>query len=107
MTPKEVLALCREKDVKAVDMLFAPAHLISTSQGVAGLSSDITKHFDIADDAETFARAVVNALNCPIKDYSAERAAARDEFSEARVVRVLSTMQHDIASYHRGSGQSA
>ena len=50
-------------NIKAIDMLFSPAALVATPQGVAGLPRQVQSVFAVASAAEDFARAVLQGLD--------------------------------------------
>lgn len=82
-------------NVKSVEMLFTPAWLVASSQGVAGLPEHVRACFTIANDAESFAEAILNALSMvPMMDSPefGRRQRARQEFDYGKVKAVLRTM---------------
>jgi len=66
-------------NLKSIEMLFSDAHLVSTTAGVQGLSTEAAACFQVARDAPAFARALLQALDGPPPDAAqrALRAAAR------------------------------
>lgn len=79
-------------NVKSVEMLFAPAHLVSAPQGVAGLPPHVQACFAQASTAEAFADAVLSKLDTPEPHAEALRVAARAEFDFERIQQVLAVM---------------
>ncbi len=85
-------------NVKSVEMLFTPAWLVATSQGVAGLPEHVRACFAVANDAESFADAIKNALSfAPMMNSSAlvQRECARQEFDYSKVKAVLRSMSDE------------
>lgn len=83
-------------NVKSVEMLFAPARLVSAPQGVAGLPAHVQQCFAVADQPDRFADAVLSALDGDAADsggLGAERQAARAEFDFARMRDVLACIE--------------
>jgi hypothetical protein len=81
-------------NVKSVEMLFAPGRLVSSPQGVAGLPDQVRGWFAVAQDARTFADAVLQAIAGGAlqgRDLD-ERQGARDQFDFKRAVEVLRLM---------------
>ena len=74
--------------VKMLDMLMTDAPIVTSSQGTRGLPAEFKSLFRIADDADAFARAVIEELNVPSVDLSV-RGAARNIFSVAAIEQVL------------------
>lgn len=79
-------------NVKSVEMLFAPAHLVSAPQGVAGLPPHVQACFAQAQTADMFAEAVLAKLDAPEPHADALRVAARAEFGFERAQQVLAVM---------------
>lgn len=82
-------------NVKSVEMLFTPARLVSTPQGVAGLPEHVRSCFSVVQEAEPFARAVLDGLaRWPSLDDSEmlQREHARQEFGYGKVKAVLQCM---------------
>lgn len=79
-------------NVKSVEMLFAPAHLVSAPQGVAGLPAHVQACFAQASTPEAFAEAVLSKLNAPCFHDDPLRVAARAEFGFGRMRQVLAVM---------------
>ena len=87
-------------NVKSVEMLFTPARLVASPQGVAGLPPFVQDCFDVTSETDGFARAVLSALQ-PISDHaeqavSTARRLARAEFEYTRMLGVLGDMQAAI-----------
>lgn len=80
-------------NVKSVEMLFSPAELVATSQGLAGLPGEVTKLFRRADDAEGFANAVIEAIAAFGPRRVDERAAACRLFSFSRGADLIASMR--------------
>lgn len=84
-------------NVKSVEMLFAPAQLVATQQGVAGLPQHVKDCFVQAETAEGFAKAICQAVEVA-KDPQAhaasmhQRQTARAEFDFHRISQVLDIM---------------
>lgn len=82
-------------NVKSVEMLFAPAQLVSAPQGVAGLPEHVQRCFAVAETADSFAHAVLAALTAePAAQQvpDAPRQRARAEFDFARMRGVLAEL---------------
>lgn len=79
-------------NVKSVEMLFAPAHLVSAPQGVAGLPPHVQACFAQAGTADTFAQAVLSKLSAPEAYATDARIAACAEFGVDRIRKVLAVM---------------
>lgn len=84
-------------NVKSVEMLFAPAHLVSAPQGVAGLPPHVQACFAQAQTAEAFAEAILAKLHAPDPQADALRVAARAEFGFERVEQVLAVMARETS----------
>lgn len=82
-------------NVKSVEMLFAPAHLVSTPQGVAGLPDEVSACFQVALDKQDFAHAVLSAIHSPGLSGEAleRRHMAREHFSFARALQVVDVLR--------------
>lgn len=80
-------------NVKSVEMLFAPAHLVSAPQGVAGLPAHVQACFAQAQTADAFAQAVLTKLDSADTYATDARLAARAEFGFSRIQRVLDVME--------------
>lgn len=74
--------------VKMLDMLMTDAPIVTASQGTRGLPADFQRLFRIADDPDSFARAICEELTSSSVDVGA-RAAAREVFSVAAVGQAL------------------
>lgn len=74
-------------NVKAVEMLFTPAVLVSTSFGLTGLPKTAKDCFSIADEPEQFAQHILSER----QDFN--RDAARGLFGEAALMPFLSALQ--------------
>lgn len=79
-------------NVKSVEMLFAPAHLVSTPQGVAGLPPHVQACFALAQTANAFAEAVLAKIDTLEPHADTLRVAARAEFGFERVQQMLEVM---------------
>lgn len=76
--------------LKTMDMLLAPGPVVSTSQGLRGLPDDTARAVAVADDAETFAQAVVQALREGLSERAAgQRQVLRMRFSVAGLAHSL------------------
>lgn len=79
-------------NIKSVEMLFAPGHRVSTTQGLSGLPDTIRQCFHVANEAAMFAGHVVSLLDAsqaqPPEDIQ-WLAQARAEFGQHRIVAVL------------------
>ena len=80
-------------NIKSVEMLFTPAALVSTAQGLQGLPTHVRAEFAQADTAQAFAAAVAVALAASHCGVSTSRVLARDEFSPNQVEAVLAHMK--------------
>ncbi|HYE35028.1 glycosyltransferase [Methylocaldum sp.] len=79
-------------NVKSVEMLFSPAELISTPQGLAGLPDEVKRCFRISQDESGFASAILDGLRAPpvgSASGSESRAAARSYFRAKRIDEIL------------------
>lgn len=74
-------------NVKAVEMMFTPAALISTSFGLTGLPKTAKDCFSVADEAEQFALHILSGR----QDFN--RDAARGLFGEAALTPFLGALQ--------------
>lgn len=86
-------------NVKSVEMLFTPARLVSTRQGVAGLPEHVRSCFTVAQEADSFVSAILDALaRDPVLDGTErqQRESARQEFDYSKVKAVLRKMA-DVA----------
>ena len=86
-------------NVKSVEMLYAPARLVSAPQGVAGLPAHVVACFAVASEPEAFARAIEQALQAgPLTDGEGmlARQRARAEFDYARAGEVLRVMRSHL-----------
>lgn len=92
-------------NVKSVEMLFAPARLVSSPQGVAGLPEAVSRCFAVATDASAFAQAVLQALQDGALHGAelAQREAARAQFDFERVGDVLRLMADRCAKAVAGA----
>jgi hypothetical protein len=75
-------------NLKSVEMLFSDAALVSTRVGVKGMSEEAKACFNIADDAEAFARGIQDGVEVG-KRYDERRDAVRGQFSMAAVTNAL------------------
>ncbi|ARV61299.1 glycosyl transferase [Nostocales cyanobacterium HT-58-2] len=53
--------------IKSIEMLVSGKPIVSTPQGIAGLPEEVTKFFQIAVDAQSFAEEIVKLLSTPTK----------------------------------------
>lgn len=86
-------------NVKSVEMIFTPARLVASPQGVAGLPAGVRDCFSVAHDADGFINAIKLALEKGDIVHENEvhmRQAARAEFDYGRICRVLNEMQSDL-----------
>ncbi|WP_323506363.1 glycosyltransferase [Glaciimonas sp. Gout2] len=93
-------------NVKSVEMLFSPSQLVSTTQGLTGLPAEVTRHFRCADTPEDFSTQVLEALDAPDNDFTADRDAAREKFSSSRAEQLVRSMREYIKQ-HEKSGACA
>ena len=94
-------------NIKTVEMLFSPAQLVSTTQGLAGLPSEVTRHFRRADLPEAFIAAVLDALDAPVGNLAAERAVARQHFSSARAEALIRSVQDEVERFRKSGVSTA
>ncbi len=81
-------------NVKSVEMLFTPAHLVSTSKGLAGLPQTVVDCFQVADQPQPFADAILNALHAaPVDATPTQRQRARQLFQPGRIADILPILQ--------------
>jgi len=83
-------------NVKSVEMIFTPARLVASPQGVAGLPENVRDCFAVAHDVDGFINAIKLALEkgpITVSSELAERQTARSEFDYGRISRVLKDMQ--------------
>ncbi|MDR3427050.1 glycosyltransferase family 4 protein [Silvimonas sp.] len=91
-------------NVKSVEMLFTPAALVSTPQGLAGLPENVAACFQVATEADAFAQAIQNALQADLHTpaYALQRQRARQCFQSSRIAEILPVLQnsraHEIAA---------
>lgn len=71
-------------NIKSVEMLFCPAEIVSTSQGLAGLPTSVKHRFRCADTADAFSMHIVSALAIEYSHIQSDRAEARALFSYER-----------------------
>jgi len=72
-------------NIKAIEMLFSSAHLVSTTAGAAGLPEQAQACFSVADKAEKFAAAIDAALLTNAGPDLAGRAQARQTFANSQI----------------------
>ncbi len=82
-------------NLKSVEMLYSSAGLVSTSVGVKGLPSQVKQCFLIADNAKSFAQAIVTCMSGATHDLEL-RARIRDMFSESTVVDLFNRRLNEI-----------
>lgn len=92
-------------NIKSVEMLFSPAQLVSSKQGIAGLSEEVARHFRCADFPDGFVAAVLDALDAPDNDLSVNRSKARAEFSFTRANDLIEDLQAVVKQYGK-TGES-
>lgn len=80
-------------NIKSVEMLFTPARLVSTNEGVAGLPDAVKHHFQLANSPLEFKAAILQSLGQDTAPVSAEREAARGYFAASRAVELLQTLR--------------
>jgi polysaccharide biosynthesis protein PslH len=79
-------------NIKSVEMLFCPAEIVSTSQGLAGLPTEVTQHFRCADSADSFSTQILDALDHTPPTTTIDRAGARALFSFERARGLISSL---------------
>ncbi len=82
-------------NIKAVEMLFSPAALVSTSVGLGGLPADVRALFSCADQPEPFAQAILQHLQAPPTEAQARstrREAARARFQQGAIQPLLQAL---------------
>lgn len=84
-------------NVKSVEMLFAPAALVSAPQGVAGLPPHVKACFRLATEPEAFAQEILNGLTSGEHAHTAARIQAQAEFGSARIAGILKEMQRSLS----------
>ncbi|GGP20957.1 glycosyltransferase [Silvimonas iriomotensis] len=81
-------------NVKSVEMLFTPAHLVSTPKGLAGLPQAVVDCFQVADQPQPFAESILKALQAPAAEATPlPRQRARRLFMPARIADILPILQ--------------
>lgn len=88
-------------NVKTVEMLFSPAQLVATSQGLAGLPIEVTRHFHRADAPDAFVKAILKALDAPVDGVDAERADARRHFSFTRAQGLMRSIRNEVERFEK------
>jgi hypothetical protein len=84
-------------NIKSVEMLFTPAALVTTPQGVQGLPDNVVKCFQLADTVEAFAAAIQTAVDTAgAASLNPERITARMSFSSAQGQQLLKTLTHAV-----------
>ena len=83
-------------NIKSVEMLFCPAEIVSTSQGLAGLPISVKQHFRCADTAEAFSTHILDALGSAQPHCHIAREEARTLFSYKRAQELISGLQPQI-----------
>lgn len=91
-------------NVKSVEMLFAPAELVSAPQGVAGLPEHVKTCFRLASDPSLFAQEIVQGLDAQVSHHTTFRESAQAEFGLPRIASVIAEMRHCLLNgkAHRG-----
>ncbi len=79
-------------NIKAVEMLFSPAALVSTPVGVGGLPADVSRHFAQAAEPEAFAQAILAQLQATEPPVAADRQAARARFQGDSISALLQAL---------------
>ncbi len=77
--------------IKAIEMLMMGAPIITATQGTMGMPAAVKQLFTVADTAESFAAAVVQALQVPV-DLQAQRALARQTFGVEGLARAMADL---------------
>lgn len=74
-------------NIKAIEMLFTGACLVTTTQGLKGMPDEARAHFQLADTAQAFAQAILEGLghDKQREQVYQERASARDLFGMGRI----------------------
>ena len=85
-------------NIKSIDMLFSPAHLVSTRQGLAGLPHDVTRFFQVAEEPQPFAAAILRQLDTADSAQSAERVSAQALFQSSAIRQVLNLMNESTTA---------
>ena len=78
--------------LKAVDMLMTDVPIVTRSQGTRGLPSSCLSEFDVEDDEEAFATAILRRLDSPGVDLGS-RARARRPFTVEAIADALQHLQ--------------
>lgn len=78
--------------LKMLDMLMTDAPIVTRSQGTRGLPPACTREFDVADDEEEFAAAILRRLADPSIDLES-RTKARELFTMDAVENALATIK--------------
>jgi hypothetical protein len=78
-------------NVKAVEMLFVNAHLVTTSVGLKGFPSDIHAQFHVADIPEVFATSILRLIDVPY-ELTVSRQEARRVFSSGGIDRLIASI---------------
>jgi len=78
-------------NVKAVEMLFFNAHLVTTSIGLKGFPPNIHAQFHVADTPEAFAASILKLIDVPY-DLTASRQEARRVFGSAGIDRLIASI---------------
>ncbi|MBB5190798.1 hypothetical protein HNQ50_001521 [Silvimonas terrae] len=82
-------------NVKSVEMLFTPAGLVSTPQGLGGLPQVVADCFQVADQPQAFADAIFSVLHTHADPLPRQR--ARLLFQPDRVSEILPILQEEPA----------
>lgn len=81
--------------IKAIEMLMMGAPIVTATQGTMGMPPEVKRLFTVADTAETFADAILQALESP-RDLTAQRALARQTFGVEGLARAMSDLQQRL-----------
>ena len=94
-------------NIKSVEMLFSPAQLVSTPQGLAGLPAEARGCFTSAENAHDFAAAVDQALETEdTAAQAARRIEARTYFSPEKAAALLKCLVDETKQWHAAPGRA-
>ena len=74
-------------------MIYCPAEIISTSQGLSGLPTNVKNHFIVADTAVDFSISIINALKFPVTNNYSSRLSVRHLFSPSIVFKLIESLK--------------
>ena len=80
-------------NIKSVEMIYCPAEIISTSQGLSGLPTNVKNHFIVADTAVDFSISIINALKFPVTNNYSSRLSVRHLFSPSIVFKLIESLK--------------